>query len=315
MRDHTRQRPTPRRWHAQHLWAVALWVTSLLGFHSYSWCQIDCGFAPDDFVLPGVDGEVRCLASVTTPNGECLAIGGLFAEVGGVEASSLALFNGSEIVTAGDVVGAVNVIRSVPSGFVIGGAFSNVGGVPANFVAIRDGSNWQSLGSGVNGPVYALEYFDAGSGEMLHVGGDFTVAGGLPCSGWAIWNGADWEVPAGDFDGPIGALKAFEGELWVGGEFSTIGLLTVNHVARWDGSVWSDAAGGANDRVFAFHEFDFGDGARLLMGGAFTMAGGVVTGRTTRWSEVHCLSGFFPNTPPVSLTGNNGGRCLPLPSL
>ena len=70
-----------------------------------------------------------------------------------------------------------NVYATVVDGsgnLYIGGNFTVVGEVLATNVAKWNGSAWSALGSGVNGPVWAL----AVSGSDLYVGGYFTTAGG-----------------------------------------------------------------------------------------------------------------------------------------
>jgi hypothetical protein len=60
-----------------------------------------------------------------------------------------------------------------------GGDFTEAGGVPANHIAKWDGSSWSALGSGLDGPVYALAADGAGH---LFVGGGFTHAGANACA-------------------------------------------------------------------------------------------------------------------------------------
>jgi hypothetical protein len=53
-----------------------------------------------------------------------------------------------------------------------------------------DGTRWSSLGTGVDGTVWALAAFD----NSLFVGGDFGKAGGKPSAHIARWHGAPTAV-------------------------------------------------------------------------------------------------------------------------
>jgi trimeric autotransporter adhesin len=55
-----------------------------------------------------------------------------------------------------------------------------------------DGLQWDSLGSGVNGGVFAM----AAHGNQLALAGDFTIAGGQYALGFTIWNGVNAEANA-----------------------------------------------------------------------------------------------------------------------
>jgi hypothetical protein len=65
-----------------------------------------------------------------------------------------------------------------------GGVFTRAGGAEANHIAKWNGTGWSSLGSGLNGNVYAI----AVSGRDLYAGGIFTRAGGKSSSYIACWH-------------------------------------------------------------------------------------------------------------------------------
>ena len=73
--------------------------------------------------------------------------------------------------------------------------------------------------------------------------------------------------------------------LYAGGSFVTAGSDGANFVARWDGDGWSPLGTGLNNPSYALTAFDdrTGDGPALYVGGAFTIAGGVVAHRIARW--------------------------------
>jgi hypothetical protein len=79
-----------------------------------------------------------------------------------------------------------------------GGSFTTAGGVAAKAIARWDGIQWHSLGSGLNGHVYALAVGPDGS---LYAGGNFTTAGDKMSSRIAQWTGEATPSSCCDFDG------------------------------------------------------------------------------------------------------------------
>ncbi len=124
--------------------------------------------------------------------------------------------------------------------FYAGGAFTSAGGIALNHVAYWNGTAWEALGSGVNGNVSAMALWDDGEGVNLYVAGSFTTAGGLPAAGLARWDGTSWSAVTG------------------GG-----------------------TANGVNGAVNSMAVVDYDDeyGPSLMLGGAFTRAGGYSSGR------------------------------------
>lgn len=161
-------------------------------------------------------------------------------------------------------------------------------------------ANWEPIGlvPGVNGPVSAMAAWDAdgaGPGQpVLVVGGRFSVAGDIFANNIATWNGQRWST-LGDgvnvtnaFSLGVTALTVdSNGDLIVGGDFGTASGVTVNHVARWDGSAWhalgTGLASSSTIQVNAFHVNTAGD---VIVGGAFSHAGGVAVNGVARWNGV-----------------------------
>ena len=176
----------------------------------------------------------------------------------------------------------------LPSGEVIaGGSFLTAfrPDVPAVSIARSNGSVWLRLGSGLNGPVFALAVLPNGD---LIAGGSFTIAGGVPASGIARWNGATWSalgsgvsdaITGGGWVGTLAVLPS--GEVIAGGSFTTAGGLPANNIARWNGSSWSPLGSGVARGVLALTVLPNGD---LIAGGGFTTAGDVAANRIARWN-------------------------------
>ena len=109
------------------------------------------------------------------------------------------------------------------------------------------GQTWDSVGSGVNGPVYAMAVYN---GE-LYVGGQFSSAGGVPANNIAKWNGKNWStVGSGLTYLPIYAqtaktvktLTVHNGILYAGGQFDTAGGIPAKCIAQWNGSTWDSVS-------------------------------------------------------------------------
>lgn len=91
-------------------------------------------------------------------------------------------------------------------------------------IARWDGTTWQSLATGLDGPVHALAELTDGS---LLAGGDFQFAGATFTSRMARWDGANWgpfPANASAFQQPNLAVRALtvqpDGSVLVGGDFT-----------------------------------------------------------------------------------------------
>jgi hypothetical protein len=120
---------------------------------------------------------------------------------------------------------------------VAAGNFTSAGGIGAQNIAIWNGSSWQALGSGLNGPVYALI---AGGPNYIIAAGDFSSAGGVSVQNIALWNGSAWSALGNS--GTNGPIRSLAGSLlngmYVGGSFTRAGGLPVNRFAYWNGTQW-----------------------------------------------------------------------------
>lgn len=124
-----------------------------------------------------------------------LYAGGTFTEIGGVAASRVARWNGTDWSdVGGGVTGSTGGGTSVRDfafdgggNVYIGGSFTEAGGVTVNAVARWTGSAWEALDIGVkNGPVMAL----AISFPYLYAGGGYSSIGGTAGLNYlARWEG------------------------------------------------------------------------------------------------------------------------------
>ncbi|HVR36845.1 MAG TPA: Ig-like domain-containing protein, partial [Methylomirabilota bacterium] len=131
--------------------------------------------------------------------------------------------------------------------------------------------------------------------EDLYVGGSFSQAGGVNAANVARWDGTQW-WPLGDglSGGSVRALAIFEGQLIAGGTFTTAGGSPVGYIAAFDGSNWSALGDGVsasspseqNPPVRAMEVWD----GKLVVGGAFDGAGGVMSSNVAVWDGIEWSS-------------------------
>jgi len=144
----------------------------------------------------GITGTAAyALAVFDDGSGAALYAGGDFVAAGGLAASHIAKWNGSNwSALSGDVIGwRISALTVFDDGsgpaLYAGGSYSSAGGVAARNIAKWDGLSWSLLGGGTSVGVRALTVFDDTSGQALYAGGWFTIAGGVPSSYIAKWGG------------------------------------------------------------------------------------------------------------------------------
>jgi hypothetical protein len=137
--------------------------------------------------------------------------------------------------------------------------------------------------NGTDGPIRAMYPFDPdGAGPlpvMLVAAGQFTSIQGVSASNIAARDPATgmWQPLGSGTDDVVYALTVYNGELIAGGSFTHAGGVGTNHVARWNGSSWQTLPyggnpDGVNNLVTSLAVYN----GKLIVGGAFTMAGGAV---------------------------------------
>jgi trimeric autotransporter adhesin len=229
----------------------------------------------------GLDGPVYALANY---GGEVVAAGA-FADAGGVTALNIAVFtNASGWAPLGlGLAGEVYALAQDAGSLYVGGAFYSSGGdadagdavVAMANVGRWTGTEWQPLGAGVNGFVYALAADGAGH---VYIGGDFTALNdedATPVSRVAVWDGSAYADLLGGVDGPVYAFALLNGAVYMGGLFGAAGAdgaVAVSNVAQWvpEDSAWADVAGGFDGSVSSL----LAVGGTLYAAGSFQYAGG-----------------------------------------
>lgn len=179
-----------------------------------------------------------------------LLVGGDFVFSGNPSATNLALWNGTNWLSAGGGSDQP-IVRIISDGTnqIVLGSFSHIGGITAEGVALLSGSNWSPLGSGVSSVGLAA----ARIGSKLYIGGDFQIAGGQSAGFIADWDGTNWQpLMFGEATAPsdyVGSLAfGSAGYLYAVGGFQTAGKTRVNGVARYDGTNWFSFGNGFPER-------------------------------------------------------------------
>lgn len=214
-------------------------------------------------------------------SGNDIYAGGFFDSAGGVPASNIAKWNGTNWEPLGS--GTNNVVRTIAvsgNNVYAGGDFTLAGGVPVNKIARWDGTNWHALGSGLFNPGGASVYTIVTFGNNVFAGGLFSEAGGNPANNIARWDGANWH-PIGNGLGPYVFTIAVENNfsIFAGGAFTS----PFNYIARWDGVNWNTMSSGMSGAVNTLML----SGGNLYAGGTFATAGGVLVNNVARWNGIN----------------------------
>ncbi len=234
-----------------------------------------------------------------TTDGTNLYVGGTFTNCGGIFATNIAKWDGTNWSALGGGIGyygaglypIVNVLAWHDGQLYAGGAFTNSGSTMISNLARWDGNAWSSVGGGVGGSsslvsggeVATLEFL----GNDLYVGGQFNSAGALSALNVAKWNGSNWSALGTGLKGPpnsrpVNALALLGTDLCATGNFTNAGGFTAR-VAKWDGANWSSlgAINGSGIRAVA------GSGS-IYICGDFNMANfdtptNVIGNHVIRW--------------------------------
>lgn len=245
--------------------------------------SIDTSFNPGN----GADSFVSSLAVQTDQK---IVVGGGFFSFDGVAHQGVTRLNvnGSVDSTFNPGSGAVGPVRALaiyPSTagadagkIIVAGEFGSYNGTNINYIArlLTDGtldSPSFGIGTGPNGPVYAVAISPAGK---IFIGGDFTEFDGSPRNGIARLN-ADGSLDTTFFPGAganntVSALAIqSDGKVIVGGAFTQMDLNTSPRIARLntDGSYDKTfyPSTGFDDSVFSLALQPDG---RVVVGGIFT---------------------------------------------
>lgn len=257
--------------------------------------------------MRGIIGDLLCQAMFAGPNalngsmhaltvfddgsGPALYAGGRFTSAGGVQASHIAKWDGSDWSPVGTgLAGSVHSLAVFDDGT---GPALYAGETNAPHLRRWDGARWVPI-SGLGGVgffweicVYSMATFDDGSGPALFFGGTFDAP--FPGYNIAKWDGSSMSsLPfvVGFGEDGVHTLKVFDDgngpALFIGR--SALYQLEDAQILRWDGSTVPPPSVPVDGRgVYAMEVFDGGSGPALYAGGSFSKVGGTPLDHIARW--------------------------------
>lgn len=207
-------------------------------------------------------GTARSYARINAlevlPNGD-LIVAGVFSSMNTVPAPGVARWNGAVWSAVGGNPGRVADLAVRPNGnLLVGTDFSNGNGGVLEF----DGTSWNQLASysGI-----ATQYGGVSSLALLS-SGELVAGGQFAGRTMARWGGASWDSLGDGPDRPIERLL-----MLANGDAIAIPEAATS-LLRWDGAGWSTIQVDTDGPILAVAELPGGD---LVIGGRFTVAGGV----------------------------------------
>jgi hypothetical protein len=242
----------------------------------------------DRFGLPFSDGDVRCAIMF---HGE-LIVGGYFTQIGGVQANSVARWDGADWAPLeGGVDGLVEDLTIHDGHLIVAGFFRHAGELEIRNVARWDGVAWSALGA-----PGAAAVAHPGMTRLTTYRGDLVAAGyfdfdpgGYPSI--ARWVGSSWQPLGVGVHGAVTCMTTFRDDVYIGGSFSGVGAAPAMNIARWDGASWASPGGGILDeRASGGVQTMVVFGDRLYVGGGFTRAGGTPASGLADWNGTEWTS-------------------------
>ncbi len=237
-------------------------------------------------ISPGVGGvsnpQIHDIAIM--PNGD-LVVGGTFATAGGVSASRIASWNGTEWSALGVGVNGSTIdrLQVMPDGsMLVVGVFTSAGNIPALNVARWSQGAWSTWPGGLP-PRYGNCLRLLPNGDLLSGG-----AGGL-----ARWRAGTWLEEERNTGNTYAVIDLPNGDLIAGGSFTSFEGTGVNAIARRRGTQWTAMCNGINGSVNAMRVLPDG---RVVAGGTFSRIDAHTANRLAVWDG----TSWHPLDPALS---------------
>ncbi|MFN0131398.1 MAG: GC-type dockerin domain-anchored protein [Phycisphaerales bacterium] len=249
-------------------------------FRNGQWVMLGSG--PGGVSSPSVEAM--------TVMGTDLIAGGVFTTMGGIPAVHVARWDGSAWHAFSQELFYHAALHVHNNQIFSGGGFNEF----PNFRAIGrwDGTTWAAVGQGYpRDTVYALATYR----DTLIAAGSFG-ADGIPPDPYeniAAWDGTTWRPLGPGLNGVVRALAVFDPDgagplpevLIAGGGFNATATgQPMSGIAAWDGVAWQALGSGTSGEVRALTVWPGQGGPdRLVVGGNFYMAGGIVSPGMAFW--------------------------------
>ncbi|GAA3934058.1 T9SS type A sorting domain-containing protein [Hymenobacter algoricola] len=185
-----------------------------------SWAALGAGV--------GGPGPFNTVFALTLDGSGNLYAGGIFTTAGGVPASNVAKWNGTNWAALGAGVdgSGLNALAADGAGTVYAaGYFTRAGGVVANNIARWNGTAWSAMGTGIgaSNPTNTVRTVAVSGAGTVYAGGDFVTAGGVATRNVARWNGTSWSGLGTGVNAFVAALLPAPTGLYTGGDFTATG--------------------------------------------------------------------------------------------
>ncbi len=266
------------------------------------WNSVSNTWSPLGAGLSGASNANRSISAIAVAGGKVYA-GGDFTSIGGVAASRIAVWNGTNWAPLGTGVDdRVTVIVARGDDVYVGGSFQTAGGAPATRLAKWNGTSWESFPAApIPNTVSGITFM----GDDMYVGAGSTTADNP--NYLLKYDGTSW---TGIFHGAGGhgvtSIAISGNDIYASGGFQSIGGVSAQRVAKWNGTAWSALGSGlpGNSSIVRLAM----SGNDLIAVGDFTTAGGNPANRAARWngSEWIPLGNGLNGTPSnVIAAGGN----------
>lgn len=267
----------------------SLYVAGVFSDQGYNIAQWDSGWAELGTGIGTGDNDTTSLVFALAVYNNMLYAAGSFDTAGGVAASNIAAWDGSQWhsvgmgIGVGDPEAEVDALVVTNGKLYAAGYFQTAGGNPASNIAQWDGTSWSNVGPGTDkdGVIHAMAVYDSD----LYIAGSFDSVGNIVANNIAKWTGGTTWLPVGGGIDPgdslasVNALIVNNGILYAGGFFTSAGGNSANNIAQWDGTTWSAMGSGVSNTVWSLTNYN----GNVYAGGEFDSAGGHPANKIAEW--------------------------------
>lgn len=225
----------------------------------------------------------RAKINAITFDGTKIYVGGAFSEIGGVPATNIAVWNGSQWKSVGTAhTCCINAIAVKNGSVYVGGTSTRIGGILAT-IDQWDGKTWNILGKLAPrySPLYALTFYK----NNLYAGGYFQFVDNQPISNLAQWDGAAWSSVGTGVPSQVQGFASHGSKLIIA---------TTNGVYQWNGSTVRKV-GADSDNVI---DVTMSDGTLYRSGDATdfdTTSRGIAVWNSPQWQTLGSGIALNPN--------------------